>query len=141
MHYRNQLKALGKPIRRLVLRLPIPGSTAGVAVGQNALSDFAANLNWANIDLTKYLHAGTHGITRGMDEVHRVWLTIPAPIRAKGPDAVAKNLAGFDWSHIVPFSSGGTSDASNGIFENARLNRARGARVMTAQEIRAAHRS
>ena len=133
-----KLKTARKPIRRFLSRLPIPGGTAGVAVGQNVLSDFAANMNWTNVDPTKYLHAGTHGITRGMDEAHRVWLTIPAPMRAKGPDAVAKHLAGFDWSHIVPFSAGGTSDASNGIFETARLNRARGARVMTAKEIRAA---
>ena len=47
--------------------------------------------------------------------------------------------SGLDWSHIVPFSAGGSNDASNGIFESAGLNRARGAREMTPEEIRVAH--
>ncbi len=132
------LKALVKKIRRLVSRLPIPGSTAGVTVGHDALSNFVAHLNWANTDPTKYLYAGTHGITRGMEEAHRVWQTIPESLRATGPDEVAKHLAGLDWSHIVPFSTGGSNEASNGIFESAGLNRACGARTMTPNEIRAA---
>ena len=139
MHQPMNLEALAKPIRRLVSRLPLPGSTAGLAVGHDALSNFVANLNWANADPTKYLYAGTHGISRGMEEAHRVWQTIPESLRATGPDAVAKHLAGLDWSHIVPFSAGGSNDASNGIFESAGLNRARGARAMTPKEIRAAH--
>ena len=134
------LKSIRNSIGRLVSRLSLPSSTAGVAVVHNALLDFAANLNWANVDPTKYLYAGTHGISRGMEEAHRVWLTIPMSSRATGSDAVAKHLAGLDWSHIVPFSAGGSNDASNGIFESARLNRARGARAMTTKEIRAAQR-
>ena len=53
-------------------------------------------------------------------------------------DIIAKHLEGHDWSHIVPFSAGGSNDASNGIFEMAGLNRACGARTMTRKEIRAA---
>lgn len=138
MHQPMNLKALGKQIRRLVSRVPILGSTAGVAVGHDALSNFVANLNWANADPTKYLYAGTHGVSRGMEEAHRVWQTIPETLRATGPDAVAKHLAGLDWSHIVPFSAGGSNDASNGIFESAGLNRSRGAHAMTRNEIRVA---
>ena len=138
MHQPINLKVLAKTIRRLVSRLSLPGSTAAVAVLPNALLDFAANLNWANVDPAKYLYAGTHGISRGMEEAHRVWLTIPESLRAAGPDAVAKHLSGLDWSHIVPFSAGGSNDASNGIFESAGLNRVRGARAMTPEEIRAA---
>ena len=109
-----------------------------MAVAHDALSSFIANLNWANADPAKYLYAGTRGISRGMSEAHRVWQSIPTPLRAAGPDAVAKHLDGLDWSHIVPFDAGGSGDASNGIFERAGLNRARGARTMTAAEIRAA---
>lgn len=134
------LKALVKRIRRLVSRLPRSGSTAGVVVGLDALSNFVANLNWANADPTKYLYAGTRGISRGMKEAHLVWQSIPESLRARGPEAVAKYLEGHDWSHIVPFSAGGSNDASNGIFESAGLNRARGARTMTRKEIRAARR-
>ena len=134
-----KLKSLGKPIGRLVARVPILGPAAGLAVGQDALSNFAFNLNWANVDPAKYLYAGTRGISRGMSEAHQVWQTIPESLRAAGPEAVAKHLSGFDWSHISPFSAGGSNDAANGIFERAGLNRARGARAMTAKEIQAAH--
>ena len=134
-----KLRALGKPVRRLLSRLPILGPAVGLAVGHNALSNFAVNLNWANVDPAKYLYAGTRGIGRGMSEAHLVWQTIPESLRATGPEAVAKHLAGLDWSHIVPFSAGGSNDASNGIFESAGLNRTRGARAMTATEIRATH--
>ena len=133
-----KLKSLGKPIKRLVSRLPTLGPAVGLTVGYNALSSLAFNLNWANIDPAKYLHAGTHGITRGMSEAHLVWKTIPESLRAVGPEAVAKHLEGFDWSHISPFSSGGSNEASNGIFESAGLNRSRGARPMTPAEVRAA---
>ena len=135
-----KLKTLAKLIGRLVSRIPILGPMAGLAVGQDALSNFAVNLNWANVDPTKYLYAGTRGISRGMSEAHLVWQTIPESLRATGPEAVAKHLSGFDWSHIVPFSAGGSNDASNGIFESAGLNRARGARAMTLKEIQVAHR-
>ena len=139
MHQPMNLETLAKPIRWLVSRLPLPGSTAGSAVGQDALSKYVANLNWANADPTKYLYAGTRGISRGMSEAHLVWQTIPESLRAAGPKAVAKQLAGLDWSHVVPVSAGGSNDASNGIFEIAGLNRTRGARKMTPKEIRAAH--
>ena len=82
----------------------------------------------------------TRGISRGMSEAHLVWQTIPESLRATGPEAVAKHLKGLDWSHIVPFSADGSNDASNGIFESAGLNRARGARAMTPKEIQVAHR-
>ena len=137
-HRQMKLKALAQPIRRLLSRLSLPGSTAGLTVVHNAWLDFAANLNWANVDPTKYLYAGSHGISRGMEGAHSVWQSIPESLRATGPDAVAKHLVGLDWSHIVPFSAGGSNDASNGIFESAGLNRVRGARTMTPEEIRAA---
>lgn len=132
-------KSIRKSTKWLLSRLTIPGSTGGLTVGQVALSDFVANLNWANVDPGKYLYAGARGISRGMDEAHRVWQTIPESLRATGPDSVAEHLAGLDWSHKVPFTVGGSSDASNGIFELAGLNRTRGARTMTPKEIRAAH--
>ena len=133
-----KLKTLGTPIKRLVSRLPKLGPAVGLTVGYNALSSLAFNLNWANVDPTRYLYAGTRGISRGMADAHRVWQTIPESLRAVGPEAVAKHLEGFDWSHITPFSADGGNDASNGIFESAGLNRSRGARPMTPAEVRAA---
>ena len=103
------------------------------------LSRFSSNLDWANVDPTKYLYAGTRGASRGLVEAQRVWETIPEPIRAAGPEATAKCLEGKDWSHIRPYSEGGSHSASNGVFENASLNRARGNVRMTPGEVEAAH--
>ena len=68
-----------------------------------------------------------------------MWESIPEQLRALGPEEVAARLDNFDWSHIVPFAKGGGSEAANGIFEQASLNRSRGAEQMTEAEIAAAH--
>ena len=102
------------------------------------LSRFSLNLDWANLDPTKYLYAGTRGSSRGLVEAQRVWETIPEPIRAAGPEATAKHLEGKDWSHIHAYSEGGSNKASNGLFEEASLNRARGSERMTPKELEAA---
>ena len=67
-----------------------------------------------------------------------MWESIPEQLRALGPEQIAKRLDGFDWSHIVPYSKGGSNEAANGIFELAGLNRARGAERMNGAEIEAA---
>ena len=114
------------------------GVAAGFGVASNTMAGFAENLDWTTIDPTKYLYAGTRGISRGFEEAQRVWESIPAQLRALGPEEVAKKLDGFDWSHIVPHSEGGSDGAANGIFELASLNRSRGAEQMTAAEVQAA---
>ncbi len=121
-----------------VARSTAAGTTAGLVVAYRALTGFAGNLDWNSIDPTLYLYAGTRGISRGLEEAHRVWETIPEQLRALGPEKVAEWLDGYDWSHIQPFSEGGSNDASNGIFELAILNQSRGASRMTATEIQAA---
>ena len=102
------------------------------------LSRFRRNLDWSDIDPTKYLYAGTRGVSRGMVEAKKVWETIPSSIRASGPEALARYLKGKDWSHIQPYSMGGSHDALNGIFEDKSLNRARGDNRMTPEELKAA---
>lgn len=104
------------------------------------LSRFSRNLDWKDLDPTKYLFAGTRGEPRDLAAAKRVWETIPEQIRAAGPDAAANALEGMDWSHVKAYSQGGSNAASNGIFENASLNRARGSDRMTATELEAAHR-
>ena len=121
-----------------LVRSTAPGVTAGFAAAQEALTGFAGNLDWSSIDPTKYLNAGTRGVSRGLEEARLVWGSIPEPLRALGPEEVAKRLDGFDWSHIRPFSEGGGNEASNGIFELAGLNRSRGAQNMTSVEVQAA---
>ena len=51
---------------------PLTSSTGGLAVGHDSLSNFVANLNWANVDPAKYLYTSTRGISRGMEEAYRV---------------------------------------------------------------------
>lgn len=102
------------------------------------LSRFRSNLDWSNIDPAKYLRTGTRGVSRGMMEAQKVWETIPKQIRASGPEATARYLEGKDWSHIKAHSLGGSNAASNGIFEDASLNRARGNTRMTPQAIKTA---
>ena len=124
-----------------VVRSGVSGTTAGLAVAHEALSDYAGNLDWSTIPteyLTKFITAGTRGIGRSLEEARLVWESVPEPLRALGPEEVAKRLDGFDWSHIVPHSKGGSNEASNGIFELASVNRARGATEMTAAELQAA---
>ena len=125
-----------------VIRSGVAGATAGLGVAHGALSDYAGNLDWSNIPTeywTKFITAGTRGIDRSLEEARLVWETsIPEQLRALGPEELAKRLDGFDWSHVVPYSKGGGTEASNGIFELASVNRARGATETTAAELQAA---
>ena len=122
-----------------IARSAVPGATAGAALSHETLKGFAANVDWTAIDPGKYLYAGARGVSRGLAEARLVWETIPEPLRTRGPDAVAKHLDNFDWSHIRPFSEGGSNKAANGVFERAGLNRSRGARTMSPAELHAAH--
>ena len=111
------------------------GALATAAAG---LSEFNAGLDWSSVDPTKYLYAGTPGESRGMLEAQRVWETIPERIRMGGQERTAGYLADKDWSRVVPHSEGGSNAASNGLWEKAGLNRARGAERTTTAEVEAA---
>ena len=102
------------------------------------LSRFRNNLDWSDIDPAKYMRAGMREGYRDLADARKVWETIPKQVRASGPEATARALQGKDWSHIRAHSRGGSNAASNGVFENASLNRARGNVKMTAPEIKAA---
>ena len=121
-------------------RCGVAGAAAGVGA-HNLLSGFAENLDWSTVNPAKYMRAGTRGTLRSMDEARRVWESIPESLRALGDGEVLKRLRGFDWSHIRPHSQGGSSAASNGVFEAAGLNRSRGAEFMTNAEIEAARKA
>ena len=125
------------------------GAAAGFGVAHETLTAFQKNLDWNSIVPTEYVSrfvtAGTRGIDRSLEDAHLVWETIPEHLRALGPEEVAKRLWGaesvadrFDWSHIVPHSQGGGTEATNGIFELASINRSRGAKLMEPQEYDAA---
>ena len=89
--------------------------------------------------IEKYRTAGV--AYRNLDDARSIWRTIPEAIRREGPDSLRSFHSDKDWSHIVPRSAGGSPDASNGIFEKAVLNRARGATPMTPAEISVARQA
>ena len=142
---RRVLKRMAEPAAEIpALARDAPRRLTGAGAGALAtaaagLSEFKAGLDWSSVDPTKYLYAGTRGESRGMLEAQRVWETIPEQIRMGGPERTADYLADKDWSHVVPHSEGGRNAASNGLWEKAGLNRARGAERMTKAEIEEAH--
>ena len=75
---------------------------------------------------------------RGLEGAEAIWETIPLSVRMSGPEALREFHASRDWSHIVPRSMGGGSGASEGIFEMAPLNRARGDATITPAELQLA---
>ena len=124
-----------------LMRFSASGAAAGFTAAHDALTGYAHSRDWSMIPteyVKKFVTAGTRGIDRSLEEARLVWETIPEQLRALGPEELAEHLQGFDWSHIVPYSMGGSNDASNGIFELASLNRSRGAKVMTPEELQAA---
>ena len=126
---------------RAFVREGAAGAVAGLGIAGEALAAFLANLDWTTIPagyVTKFATAGTRGISRSLDEARLVWETLPENMRALGPERLAEQLSGFDWSHRIPHSAGGGNEASNGIFELASVNRARGAQVMMPEELRKA---
>ena len=123
---------------REVISSGASGIAAGFTVANETLTEFARNLDWNTINPSQYLYVGTRGISRGMEEARIVWESIPEQLRALGPEELARHLDGFDWSHVVPHIRGGGSEAANGLFERASVNRSRGAEQMTGAEIAAA---
>ena len=105
-----------------------------------SLSRYAGNLNWSNIDPTKYLKAGMHGGVRSIEAAKGVWETIPAGIRAQGQGATKAYLQNMDWSHFEPYIPGLNDGPEDAIFEDSSLNQARGRAPMTKEEISAARR-
>ncbi len=81
-----------------------------------------------------YQRAGTRGELRDLAGAEAVWETIPRAIRMAGPEALQEFRSGRDWSHIVPWSMGGSNSASNGIFEESSINQARSAETMTRED-------
>ena len=106
----------------------IAAGLGGLWVAGNFLNFFARNLVFENLPAAlklKYLLAG--GEYKSMPAAKAIWETIPAPIRAGGPEALWKFHKGKDWSHIIPRSWGGPTTAENGIWWCSPCNKKLGA--------------
>ncbi len=111
--------------------------SAGAIATQEAFK-VAHNIRFENLPTTlqfKFARAGVRDGMRNVQEAAKVFESIPAQIRAQGPEAIRNFCQDKDWSHIQAHVNGGGSEAANGIFEHFRVNRARGGVDMTAAEL------
>lgn len=97
------------------------------------------NLNFENYSTNFKRNLARRGLrngdsSRNIAETIKIFETIPTPIRAQGEEAVRKYLSGLDWSHIKSYHNGGGNGASNGIFEDFRINRSRGGKNMNLRD-------
>ena len=100
------------------------------------VNNFAFNLAFENLPpelVLKMLKAG--GEWKSLPAARAIWETIPAPIRASGPEATLKFLKGMDWSHIIPKSWGGPATAENGIWWSSEKNKSLGPNPMGPDDI------
>ncbi|HLO50611.1 MAG TPA: hypothetical protein VK211_19495 [Kamptonema sp.] len=111
--------------------------SAGAIATQEAFK-VAHNIRFDNLPQqlqTKFMRAGVRDGMRNVQEAAKVFESIPAQIRAQGPEAIRNFCKDKDWSHIQAVVNGGGSEAANGIFEYWRVNRDRGGVDMTAEEL------
>ncbi|BAZ31253.1 hypothetical protein NIES4074_37250 [Cylindrospermum sp. NIES-4074] len=112
-------------------------ASAGVIATQEAFK-VAHNIRFENLPAHLQLKVARAGVRHGMrnvQEAAKVFESIPAQIRAQGPEAIRNFCRDKDWSHIQAHVNGGGSEAANGIFEHFWVNRARGGVDMTAEEL------
>ena len=123
------------------LRLPaaqnyLAAGKGSLWVSGNFLNTFRNNLNFENLPTNlraKYHYAGAE--YKSLPAARGLWESVPAPVRAAGPEAVWKFHRGKDWSHIVPRSVGGPATADNGVWWSSIKNRALGANEMRPADL------
>jgi len=111
--------------------------SAGAIATQEAFK-IAHNIRFENLPThlqSKFARAGMRDGMRNVQEAAKVFESIPAQIRAQGPEAIRNFCQDKDWSHIQARVNGGGSEAANGVFEHFWVNRARGGADMTAAEL------
>jgi hypothetical protein len=109
--------------------------SAGTIAAQEAFK-VSHNIRFENLPRNlqfKFARAGVRDGMRNVLETAKVFESIPAQIRALGPEAVREFCQDKDWSHIQARVNGGGNEAANGIFEYFWVNRARGGKDMTAE--------
>lgn len=126
-----------------VLRTPEVQGWLGAGVGPlwvagRVLSTFAGNLAFENLPSDSLLRSrifNAGGDYKSLPAARAFWETIPAPVRASGPEAVSKFLKGKDWSHFIPRSWGGPTTAENGIWWSSAKNKSLGPNPMSEADI------
>ncbi|WP_449418429.1 hypothetical protein [Phormidium nigroviride] len=116
-----------------------PSSIVGAgAIATQEAFKVAQNIRFENLPTQlqfKFARAGMRDGMRNVQEAAKVFESIPAQIRAQGPEAIRNFCQDKDWSHIQAYVNGGGNEAANGIFEYFWVNRERGGVDMTAEEL------
>ena len=100
------------------------------------INTWRENINFGSLpEELKQYYRRAGGAARDTAGAQAIWNTIPLHVRLSGPAALRQFHGDRDWSHYIPRSMGGSDSVNNGIFENAIINRARGAATMSTEEI------
>lgn len=115
-------------------------SLGGFLTASFELGKIIKNLKFENYSPNFKRNLSRRGLRKGdqarnLAETIKIFETIPAPVRAQGEPGARNFLSDKDWSHKTAHSKGGGNQASNGVFENFRTNRARGAKDMNIIDI------
>ena len=105
----------------------LTSSAGALWVAGQFLYAFRRNLDFSNLPAilkVKYQWAGNEQKT--LSQAQAVWKSIPAQVRAGGPESLWKFHQGKEWSHIIPRSWGGSSTADNAIWWASEKNRSLG---------------
>ena len=105
----------------------LSSSAGALWVAGQFLNAFRRNLDFSNLPAilkVKYQLAGNEH--KSLSQAQAVWKSIPAQVRAGGPEALWKFHQGKEWSHIIPRSWGGSSTADNAIWWASEKNRSLG---------------
>ena len=114
----------------------LSSGVGAMSVASYFLNTFARNLTYNNLPavlIGKYQRAGNE--ERNLLQAKEVWETIPAQIRAGGPEALWKFHQDKSWSHIIPKSKEGPSTADNGIWWSYAKNHLLGPEPMSLADI------
>ncbi len=136
----SQIQENMTQVTGIVKEMPCSVASSATIMAQEAFQ-VAHNICFDNLSLQMQLKFARAGVRHGMrnfQEAAKVFETIPAQVRAQGPEAIRKFCSDKDWSHIKAYVNEGGSEASNGIFEQFWINRARGGADMTPKELAAA---
>ena len=126
------LEILNQP----ALQIQVAAGKGALWVAGRFLNSFRNNLSFENLPAglkNKYHYAGAE--YKSLPAARGLWESVPAPIRAAGPEAVWKFHQGKDWSHIVPRSVGGPATADNGIWWSSIKNKRLGPNAMSAADL------
>ena len=123
-------------VRQLDYEKLLQDSLAAAWVTGRFAAGWLQNLDFSQLpgDLVGY-YQRAGAAYRSLEGAQAIWETVPPAVRMSGQEALREFHASRDWSHIVPRSLGGGDSASEGLFEMATLNRARGNATMTPAEL------